>query len=267
MDSLSVYRSIDIASAKPAKAERDGLDYFGLDIVDPSDRFGADEFAKEFLRAKTFCEANDRDLIIVGGSSFYLKALIGGLSPIPKISPQIKAKVTTIIENISAAFYELKTIDPIYAKKIAANDRYRIEKALLIAYSSGEPPTVWFAKNPPKPILTGAKIALVTTPIEILRERIALRARKMIENGLIEEVKNLLKNTPRSAQSMRAIGIKETIDYIDEKISIKELENLINIHTAQFAKRQRTFNDGQFCDLTRASIEDVEAFGINYLRY
>lgn len=72
-DSLSVFKTIDIASAKPTLRERAGIDYFGLDRVAPCGRFGAEDFAAEFLRAKAFCEAADRPLIIVGGTGFYLK--------------------------------------------------------------------------------------------------------------------------------------------------------------------------------------------------
>jgi tRNA dimethylallyltransferase len=264
MDSLSVYRHIDVASAKPTEAERDGLTYFGLDIADPRDRFGADEFIAEFLRAKAFCEETDRDLIIVGGSGFYLKAITSGLSPIPAIDAEIKAKVLTALNDLSAAYNELKTIDPICAAKIAPKDRYRIEKALLIAYAGGKTPSAWFAAHPPRAILQNAPIAVLTIPVETLRAKIALRTKKMLADGLIDEVENLLTNAPRSAQPMKAIGVKETIDYIDGKISVAELENLINIHTSQFAKRQRVYNNGRFDEIVRLSADEIETFGLRY---
>ncbi|MDR2033488.1 MAG: tRNA (adenosine(37)-N6)-dimethylallyltransferase MiaA [Helicobacteraceae bacterium] len=265
MDSLCAYQKIDVASAKPTKIEREDLTYFGLDIVQASERFGADEFIAEFLRAKAFCEASDRNLIIVGGSGFYLKALIGGLSPIPKITYEIKSKINDLLRDVGAAYNELKTIDPIYAAKIYANDRYRIEKALLISYASKQTPTIWFNANPPKPILRNVVIAELFLPIDILRERIKQRTRKMLESDMVGEIKNLLSIAPRSAQPFKAIGVKETLDYIDGKITIEELENLINIHTAQYAKRQRTYNKGQFNDMIVKPIDELESFGADYL--
>jgi tRNA dimethylallyltransferase len=265
MDSLAAYKRIEIASAKPTKLERENLIYFGLDLVEPRDRFGADEFVAEFLRAKAFCEANDRDLIIVGGSGFYLSALTFGLSPIPKITPRIKAQVAQTLLDVRGAYALLKTIDPPYAEKIAPNDRYRIEKALLIALSSGKPPSEWFSLYPPKPILPDAKAAILTLAIEALRERVKHRTKQMLKNGLIGEIENLLKIAPRNAQPMRAIGVKETIDYIDGKITVGDLENLINIHTAQFAKRQRTYDKGRFKNAIALEARELETFAVNYL--
>ncbi|MDR2152527.1 MAG: tRNA (adenosine(37)-N6)-dimethylallyltransferase MiaA [Helicobacteraceae bacterium] len=265
MDSLSAYRQIDIASAKPAKVERADLSYFGLDIADPRDRFGADEFIAEFLRAKAFCEANNRNLIIVGGSGFYLAALVFGLSALPPISPEIKAETTHALENIETAYALLKTIDPIYANKIAPNDRYRIEKALLIALASGKTPSAWFSQNPPKQILQNAQITILSIAIETLRDRVKQRTDQMLENKLIAEIENLLEIAPRSAQPMKAIGVRETIDYIDGKITISELKDLINIHTAQFAKRQRTYNKGRFANAIALEANALETFAIDYL--
>ncbi|GHV09238.1 tRNA dimethylallyltransferase [Campylobacterota bacterium] len=265
MDSLSVYRGIDIASAKPATGEREGLTYFGLDIANAGDRFGADDFAAEYARAREFCEANGRDLIIVGGSSFYLKAIACGLSPIPPIDARTACAVDELLGDLAAAHARLSEIDPIYAARIDANDRYRIEKALLIALASGVPPTRWFAENPPRPVLESVAIAEVVTDREVLRERIGWRTKKMIAGGLIDEVEGLLKSVPRDAQAMKAIGIKETIDFIDGAIDLGGLEELITIHTAQLAKRQRTYNNGQFNRLISMDINALENWAIKWL--
>ena len=248
LDSLCVYRTIDVASAKPTTAERAGLTYFGLDIARADERFGADEFAKEFERAKIYCEKHGRDLIIVGGTSFYLKALISGLSPIPVITDETRNTVNNLLENTANAHAKLTEIDAQYAAKIKANDLYRIEKALLIALAAQETPTEWFNLHPPKLLAEKIDIIALELPRETLITRIRERTAKMISNGLINEVQMLEKNFGRNVNPMKAIGIKETLSFLDGEIDITELENLINTHTAQFTKRQRTFNRSQFAD-------------------
>lgn len=258
-DSLSVFKTIDIASAKPAPDERAGIDYFGLDLVDPCGRFGAEEFAAEFLRAGAFCEAQNRPLIIVGGTGFYLKVLLDGLSPIPEIPRAVADRVAALLEDPAAAHAQLARLDPVYAGRIHSTDRYRIEKGLLIALASGEAPSIWFAAHPPKPLLQNAAVFEVEWPVEILRGRIGLRTQKMLSSGLIDEVARLESLCPRNAQAMRSIGIAEVLDYFDGKVDKSELQTLIATHTAQFAKRQRTFNRGQFDTLITLPPESLAA--------
>ncbi|MDR3347513.1 MAG: tRNA (adenosine(37)-N6)-dimethylallyltransferase MiaA [Helicobacteraceae bacterium] len=245
MDSLGVYRHIEIASAKPTAQERAGLTYFGIDLAEPSERFGVDDFALEYLRAREFCLRRDRDLIIVGGSSFYLKALLDGLSPLPPITQAVKNMCAQLLERLPIAYDRLCAIDSVYAAKIKPADRYRIEKALLIAFGSNMKPSEWFALNPPKPIASDIAIVYPQIPLEMLREKIAIRTQNMLRRGLIDETRNLLNIAPLG-QPIKAIGIAETVMHLENKIDLAELEKLINIHTAQLAKRQRTFNNAQF---------------------
>ncbi|MGE4295465.1 MAG: tRNA (adenosine(37)-N6)-dimethylallyltransferase MiaA [Campylobacterales bacterium] len=245
-DSLSVFQTIDIASAKPSPKERAGIDYFGIDCVAPCGRFGADEFIEVFKEAKRFCQEKKRPLIIAGGTGFYLKMLTNGLSAIPPIAPDVAAEVDRLLENPVLAHQKLLQIDPVYGSRIDPNDRYRIEKGLLIALAGEETPTGWFAKNPPKPLLESVAVFEVSWPTEALRGRIAQRTRHMLDAGLIDEVARLEACCPRNAQAMRSIGIAEVLDYFDGKTGRKSLETLISTHTAQLAKRQRTFNRGQF---------------------
>ncbi|MDR2904499.1 MAG: tRNA (adenosine(37)-N6)-dimethylallyltransferase MiaA [Helicobacteraceae bacterium] len=267
MDSLAVYKNIEIASAKPNKNDREGLAYFGLDLVTPNEKFGAEDFIREFLKARDFCRENNRDLIIVGGSAFYLKCLTSGLSKLPEISEKTREIVNEKLLDLNAAFNELKSRDPIYAIKIKNSDRYRIEKALLIMIASDIKPSEWFSQNPPEALLDELAIFLVELGREELLKRIKLRTEKMIEIGLVDEVKNLLAIADRGSQPMKAIGITETIDFIDEKISLKELSELITIHTAQFTKRQKTYYKGQFNNLIAADKNSLIKTAIKYLNF
>jgi tRNA dimethylallyltransferase len=256
MDSLSVYRTIDIASAKPSAADRENLTYFGVDIVDPDMRFGVDEFIAEFKRARDFCTAGGRDMIIVGGSSFYLKALLDGLSALPDISETVKTEVFTILQDVRKGYGFLKSIDGKWAEKIKPNDRYRIEKALLVALASGKTPTVWFNENPPIPLSDCVRIIYMEIDKKKLWERITARTKSMIKRGLIDEIKALKNRYGKEIQPTSAIGIKETLEFLEGKYAIDKLEEMINIHTRQLAKRQKTFNVSQFDSrLTLAKID------------
>ncbi len=245
-DTLSVFCGIDIASAKPTLKERAGLDYFGLDCVPPDGSFSAEDFIEEFKRARRFAAAANRPLIIVGGSGFYLKALLSGLSPLPPLSAALKREVATQLEDLPSAYALLEACDPDYASRIAPSDRYRIEKGLLIAKSTGAKPSEWFEAHPAQPTIEKIALFEVYWPVKALRERIFQRTETMLQEGLIEEVCTLECCTPRSAQAMRAIGIVEVLAYLDGQLKRQQLGEQIATHTAQLAKRQRTFNRGQF---------------------
>ena len=130
--------------------------------------------------------------------------------------------------------------------KIAPSDRYRIEKALLIAEAGGMTPSEWFARNPPKPLIEDLDIYEIAVDRALLRERIKIRTKKMLQNGLIDEVCHLEHKYTRAPNPMKAIGIVETLEYLDGKLDISGLEERIVVHTAQLAKRQQTFNKNQF---------------------
>jgi tRNA dimethylallyltransferase len=144
-------------------------------------------------------------------------------------------------------------------QKIAKNDRYRIEKALLVAKAAQMPPSEWFRAHPPKPIIKELPIFNIDVEREVLRERIAQRTQKMYAMGLVDEVAYLEQKYTRAPNSMKAIGIVEVLAFLDAKIDKEEMLQAITTHTAQLAKRQQTFNRSQFANITHAKLEDLEA--------
>ena len=258
LDSLSVYKEIDIASAKPTEEERDGIIHFGIDKVSPDEKFDVIEFIEEYKSAKKYCEEHDKNLIIVGGTGFYLKALCEGLSKVPKISKETKDKVKKELYDITKSYEYLKSIDKNYMSKIKPNDKYRIEKALEIYFETKLIPSKFFTDNQPEPIIENLKIYEIKTDVEILRKRISLRTEKMLESGIIDEVVFLEQKYTRLPNCMKSIGIVEVLDYLDGKIDMNNLAELISIHTAQLAKRQRTFNKSQFKNVVKAPLEELE---------
>jgi len=259
IDSLSIYKEIDIVAAKPSKEELLQVKHYGIDEIWPDEHFSVDIFISLYRDVVAACRRDGKNLIIVGGTSFYLKSLLDGLSPLPKITKETETKVQERLKNLTTAYEELAQKDSSYMQKIAQNDRYRIEKALLIYEASGITPTEWFKNNPAKPIITDLPIFNIDVEREILRQRIKERTHKMYEMGLIDEVCYLEQKYTRAPNSMKAIGIVEVLDFLDGKLEKDEMLKLITTHTAQLAKRQQTFNRSQFKDITHAKLEDLEA--------
>ncbi len=258
IDSLSIYKEIDIVSAKPSQEELLSVKHFGINELYPDAYFSVDIFRDLYQTSLQRCQADGKNLVIVGGTSFYLKSLIDGLSKIPAISEDVKKRVKQKMHNLQAVYKELVQIDSAYMHKIASSDRYRIEKALLIYEASSLAPSAWFLQNPPQKIIQNLPIYNIEVSREVLRERIRKRTHKMFAMGLVDEVSFLEQKYTRLPHAMGAIGIVEVLEYLDAKVSKEQmLENIIT-HTAQLAKRQQTFNKTQFRELISAPLEDLE---------
>jgi len=247
LDSLAIYRHIDIASAKPTPEERGTVRHFGLDLIDPDQPFDVVRFMDSYREAYGFALRHQQPLIIVGGSGFYLKTLLEGISPLPRITKETEVQVEHLLSDLDSAYQYLKRIDPLYGGAIESSDRYRIEKGLTIHCATGKSPSRWFASHPPEPVIRAPlPIYEVLTERSILRERIALRTKKMLREGLIDEVCWLEKTYTRAPNAMRSIGISEVLAYLDGIYSYRQMQEKIITNTARLAKRQVTFNKSQF---------------------
>ena len=248
IDSLSVYREIDIASAKPSKEELARVRHFGIDLLLPDEAFSVTLFFDCYKQAKAAAARDGKNLVVVGGTSFYLKSLLDGLSPTPEISEATKRRADELLQDQNAAYALLQEADPEYMARIEPTDRYRTEKMLHLYLESGETPTKWFKAHSPVPVTEHLPIYEIAVDRSLLRERIALRTRKMLEMGLVDEVAELERKYGRAPNSMKAIGIVEVLEYLDGFVTKEEMIEDIVTHTAQLAKRQQTFNRNQFDD-------------------
>lgn len=258
IDSLSIYKEIDIVSAKPSKEELAQIRHYGINELSVNAYFSVDIFIDLYKQVCLTCKQENKNLVIVGGTSFYLKSLIEGLSPLPKIGSQHTLRVKEQLADLEASYQFLLQKDAAYMQNIAPSDRYRIEKALLIYEASGMPPSQWFGENPPQPVIQDIAIYNIDVQRDVLRERIHKRTYRMYEAGLIDEVCFLEQKYTRAPHAMGAIGIVEVLDFLDGKIDKEEMLSLIETHTAQLAKRQQTFNRTQFHDVTSAKPEDLK---------
>ena len=234
LDSLCLYKEIDIASAKPNKDELELVSHFGVDLVMPDMDFCVGDFIDEYKKAKLYAQQNNSMLIITGGSGFYLKSMLSGLSP--KIEP-LKIKISD--DEIWDLAVE---IDKEFCAKFNKNDKFRLHKWYQIYAQTNEIPTQWLRLNTGEPMIKNLTIyELVWDKFELI-ERIKTRTKNMLENGLIDEARYLFGRYDSALKPLNSIGLKEAKEYLDGKINLNELNDLITIHTTQLAKRQRTFN-------------------------
>lgn len=246
LDSLSIYQEIDIASAKPTKEELESVTHYGVNILSPTEHNNALVFDTLLKDTITKTQSRGKDtLLIIGGSSFYLKAIIEGLSPLPKLSNQKQKEIEEQISSLSNPLEFLLSIEP--NLPFSHQDSYRIRKYLEIYFSTNLAPSIYFKQNPKIPFAYPIEKYALVLDREVLRERIAIRTQKMDELGLLDEAQRLLQKYGNEIQPFSSIGLKECKEYFEGKISSKEeLLSLISTHTAQLAKRQSTFNRTQF---------------------
>jgi len=255
IDSLSIYKEIDIASAKPPHEDLQKVKHYGINTLPLNEHFDVAIFIKLYNEVKMQAQDDGKNLIIVGGTSFYLKSLVSGLSQLPTYSQKSLLKAKEMLLDLEAAHHYLKALDPSYMAEIKPTDAYRIEKMLLLALESGMSPTSWFKKHPPKAVIEDLSIFNIDVERPLLRERIIKRTKTMMETGLIDEVTFLEHKYGRNHNAMKAIGIIEVLGYLDGDLTYDEMVEEIIIHTAQLAKRQQTFNRTQFGSITSTTLE------------
>jgi len=246
LDSLSIYKEIDIASAKPSKQDLAQVKHYGVNEIYPNEKFDVMKFIEIYKKIP------HKNIIIVGGTSFYLKAMIDGISQMPTISKEIKKEAKKF------TYEDIKKIDPIFASKISKNDTYRISKAAEIFLATKTPPSEYFKKHPPIPIIPNIPIFEIQIDRNHLKEKIKKRTKKMFEMGLIDEVAYLEKKyKDRRLPALKAIGIKEVLDYFNGIYNKNELFEKIVTNTSRLAKRQQTFNKTQFKNKISAPIDKL----------
>lgn len=246
LDSLSIYQEIDIASAKPTKEELASIHHYGVNILSPTEHNNAIVFDTLLKNAIATTQGRGKEtLLIIGGSSFYLKAILQGLSPLPQLTQEKQREIQKKIANLDNPLELLLSIEP--NPPFSLQDTYRISKYLQIYFATGLTPSLYFKQNPKIPFPHKIEKYTLSLPREILRERITLRSKKMLEMGILDEAKALLEKYGSEIQPFGSIGLKECKEYFEGKIGSKEeLISLISTHTAQLAKRQSTFNRTQF---------------------
>lgn len=236
VDAMQVYRRMNIGTAKPTPADQALVAHHCLDLVEPSERFTATQFQQEAAVALDSIAAWQRRAILVGGTGLYLTAVIDELV-FPGEWPDIRAELESNPDT-GAMYARLVALDPVAASRIDPNNRRRIVRALEVCLGSGErfsdagPGTATFPDN-------GVVQVGIRWTREALARRIAARVDQMLAEGLVEEVRSLLaESPPLSRTAAQALGYKEMIDHLEGRGSLAEARDEIVLRTTQFAVRQ-----------------------------
>jgi tRNA dimethylallyltransferase len=244
-DSVQIYRGFDIGTAKPDAATRERVPHHLYDIVEATEEeFNAADFAR---LARNTCEdivRRGKRPILVGGTYFYLRALLSGLPEMPSRSPHVRRRLKTIAERPRGPerlYKWLSKVDPKSGAKIAAADRHRVERALEIWITSGTPISAWPAPgHSPDEEMPALKIALGLDRAT-LTERLDQRVDDMYRQGLIEETRSLLWHFRPSARPFWSIGYREAAAVVTGDLPLDAAIAETKRRTRAYAKRQMTW--------------------------
>lgn len=243
-DSVQVYRGMDIGTAKPDARTLAAFPHALIDIRDPEDGYSAAEFAHDAGAEIAAARSAGRLPVVVGGTALYLRALRYGLDEMPSADPDLRQQIAEdgAMLGWRAMHERLAALDPASGRRIRASDPQRIQRALEICLTSGRPASA-FHTGPGSDRL-GDSLLLVVSPADRaeLHRRIETRWSGMLELGLIAEVERLLvrPRLKRSSMALRAVGYRQTIEYLDGAIGRDELIQRASAATRQLAKRQLT---------------------------
>lgn len=245
VDSMKIYRRMDIGTAKPSAQLRAELPHHCVDLVEPGEGFTVADYVRHADAAIETIRAAGAVPVAVGGTSLYIKALTEGLFEGPQAPPEVRQALRdrAHAEGLTALHEELAEIDPDAAGRIHRNDERRIVRALEVYQATGSPisklQSQWDAgRHRHDCVLVGLR-----RPREELNHRVNLRVRKMVEMGLVDEVKRLLEEPAGlSPQAAQAVGYAELIRYFRGRISLEDAIEQVKINTRQLAKKQRTWH-------------------------
>jgi tRNA dimethylallyltransferase len=244
IDSMKVYRRMDIGTAKPPKEAHHRVKYHLIDIVEPSDSFSVGAFMQAASDAMEQIHSRNKKILAVGGTALYIKSLLYGLFDGAGTDEQTRAKLQERIETegLAELYRELMKIDPAAAERINPNDAKRIIRALEVYQLTGKPISSFQKQWQQRQLKHDWTIIGLRRKKADASSRINKRVKKMIDAGLVDEVKSLLaEEKPLSKQARSAIGYAETIEYLNGQTSLEDAVEKIKINTRRLAKGQRTW--------------------------
>lgn len=248
VDSVMVYRGLDIGAAKPTLAEQTIAPHRLIDICDPKEIYSAGQFRQDALREITDIHSQNRIPLLVGGTMLYFHVLQNGLNDLPVADEEIRTELTTQAEQQGwpALHERLQKIDPIAAARIHPNDAQRIQRALEIYYVAGKNLTHLTQTENSEFPYQFINIIIAPNDRAWLQERIAKRFQTMLQLGFLEEVEKLYQRGDLNTElpAIRAVGYRQAWDYFAGKLKYDEMCERAVIATRQLAKRQLTWLRG-----------------------
>jgi tRNA dimethylallyltransferase len=272
VDSATIYRGMDIGTAKPSAADQAICPHHLIDILDPSQSYNAGEFARDAMRLIGEIRARGAEPVLVGGTMLYFKALIDGIDDLPTADLAIRAEIEQEAQSLGwpALHATLSMVDSITATRLSPNDSQRVSRALEVYRSTGQPISSFYKQSDALQAISGKAFQLIALEPQSrlgLHERIASRFDAMLKSGLVDEVR-ALKNRPNlhaDLPSMRCVGYRQVWEFLDGACSESEMRERGIAATRQLAKRQLTWLRGWEGKISLAQVSGTDTWVVEQI--
>ncbi|MGI8991299.1 MAG: tRNA (adenosine(37)-N6)-dimethylallyltransferase MiaA [Bryobacteraceae bacterium] len=242
-DSVQIYRGFDTGTAKLPLEEWRGIPHHLIDIAEPDEIFTAGEFARRARETLRDIARRGRVPVIAGGTGFYLRALIDGLTPFPARHPAMREQLARRERRRAGSLHRiLRRLDPLSAAKIHPRDIPKTMRTLEIRLLTGTPASLRFQEG--RESLEGFRIVKIGLfpPRKLLYERLDLRCERMFQDGLVGEVRSLLKRgVPPHAKAFQSLGYSQALQVVRGELTLPEAIESAKRGTRRYAKRQTTW--------------------------
>ena len=263
LDSMTIYRGMDIGTAKPTPEEQSRVPHHLIDVVDPDEEFSVERYLEAARKSIAQIVAQGREVLFVGGTPLYLKALLRGLAPGPPPDWELREKIQAEVEEVgSQALYDrLEQIDPLTASQIHPNDTRRLIRALEVFRTTGEPISHHQLHFDEGLAADECRVFVMRRPREEQHERINSRVDAMMDRGFVDEVRRLIaEGSALGRTASQAVGYREVQQLLEGECDRDTAIANIKTRTRRFAKRQgtwfRSLSECRFLDVTGACNPD-----------
>lgn len=268
-DSMQFYRGMEIGTGAPSPEELDRVKHHFIGHLTPDQEMSAAEFQQDARKIVTELNAQGKPAVVVGGSGLYVQALIDGLFEGPGKDQAVRDRLIEEAESggIDALYGRLQKIDPDYASRISANDLRRIVRALEVYELTGSPFSELHREHQADTSSLDACQFAIDFPREELYARVNRRVDVMVENGLVDEIKQLVEQGyGKDIQRLKSLGYREMLAFVEGDRPFDEAVELMKMYTRRYAKRQLTWFKGDTrVEWMPVNIDETEAFRMKHL--
>ncbi len=258
MDSMAIYRLMDVGTAKPSVEQRTAVSHHLIDIVDPDEMFSTSRYHEMAHAAVEEIWSRGKKVLFVGGTALYLKAILRGIFQGPPADWEFRKEVETDLNQFGDEYLHqrLQLVDPVSAHNLHPNDHRRIIRALEVFKTTGKPLSHLQLEFDQSTAAEDCRVFALRHARPILHQRIEQRVTTMFEKGLLDEVKEIrAKYATLSRTAAQAVGYKEALEYLDGQMTMEEAVERMRIRTRRFARHQETW----FRGLTECRMVDLDS--------
>lgn len=245
VDSVLVYKGMDIGTAKPDLAERGGIPHHLMDILDPAETFSTGQFKTRALRLMAEITARGKIPLLAGGTMLYFNALLYGMDDMPPANLEIRNMLDKERQSkgLDHMYQRLRRIDPESAARIHPNDPQRVQRALEIFVTSGRPMSSYFGRRKQQIPYHLSKLIIAPENRQVLHRLIAQRFHAMLAEGFLDEVEALFRREDlnETLPAIRAVGYRQMWRYLRGELDFSSMTDKAIVATRQMAKRQFTW--------------------------